>query len=232
MSDFNLASPPESEAQLLRRAEALAGRSLAAVAAELNEAVPVRLLHAKGWVGCLLERALGATATSRSAPDFEALGVELKSLPVDRRGQPLETTFVCTINLLDVGATEWGASRVLRKLRRVLWIPVLAERAIPVGERIIGSPLLWSPSAYEEQQLRWDWEELSGLIGRGELDTVTGHLGEVLQVRPKARNARSRRRACDAEGRVVEVLPRGFYLRPSFTARILRERLALPGGRG
>lgn len=228
----NLASPPESEAELLRRAEALAGRSLGAIAAELNEAVPEGLLRAKGWVGCLLERALGATAKSRATPDFEALGVELKSLPVDRRGQPLETTFVCTINLLDVGATEWASSRVFHKLQRVLWIPVLAERAIPVGERIVGSPLLWSPSAREEQQLRWDWEELAGLIGRGDVDTVTGHLGEVLQVRPKARNARSRRRACDSEGRVVEVLPRGFYLRPSFTARILRERLALPGGRG
>lgn len=224
-----IVSPPGSEAELLRRAEALAGRSLASIAADLNERVPLQLLRAKGWVGCLLERALGATAKSRATPDFESLGVELKSLPVDRRGQPLETTFVCAIDLLDVGATEWRASRVFHKLQRVLWIPVLAERSVAIGARIVGSPVLWSPSEREEHQLRWDWEELAGLIGRGEVDAVTGHLGEVLQVRPKARNARSRRRACDAEGRLVEVLPRGFYLRPSFTARILREHLALPG---
>ncbi len=227
-------SPPSTEIELLARARPLAGLTLGQLAVQLNESVPADLRRAKGWVGVLLERALGATARSKAAPDFEQLGVELKTLPVSRAGVPLETTFVCTIDVLQIGDLEWEHSRVWHKLRRVLWVPVLGERQIPVAERQIGSAVLWSPSPSEQADLRWDWEELAGLIGRGGVDDLTGHLGKYLQVRPKAANSRARRRGVDEHGRDVEVMPRGFYLRTAFTARILRQHLALPSttGRG
>lgn len=222
---------PTSEADLLDRAKGLSGVTLGALAARLGCEVPTDLRRAKGWVGELLERALGATAGSRAAPDFEALGIELKSLPVTPDGRPLETTFVCTIALLDMQDTEWEASRVLAKLRRVLWVPVEGMRQRAVAERRIGAAVLWSPSPEEEQDLRFDWEELSGWIGRGDVESVTGHLGRYLQVRPKARNSRARRRGLDADGAAIATLPRGFYLRTSFTARILAAHFAL-GRRG
>lgn len=175
-----------------------------------------------------MERALGATAASRSAPDFEGIGVELKTLPVDPTGYPCESTFVCTIPLEEVGEIEWPASRVCRKLSRVLWVVVEGAREIPVARRRLGSPLLWSPSPEEEAALRFDWEELAGVIGRGDVESVTGHMGRFLQVRPKAANSRARRRSIDADGRFFATLPRGFYLRPAFTARILKRHFALP----
>jgi DNA mismatch repair protein MutH len=175
-----------------------------------------------------MEAALGATAKSRPTPDFETLGVELKTLPVGAHGQPLETTFVCTIALLDMAAVEWGHSRVLSKLRRVLWVPVEGTRSVPVGQRRIGTALLWSPTVEDEQALRFDWEELAGIIGRGDVESVTGHIGRFLQVRPKARDSRSRRRGMDADGADISALPRGFYLRTSFTARVLSRHFVLP----
>jgi DNA mismatch repair protein MutH len=69
--------------------------------------------------------------------------------------------------------------------------------------------------------LRDDWEQLAEMIARGDVAQVTGHLGKVLQVRPKAASGRSRRRAPDEEGAVQWTMPRGFYLRPAFTAAIL-----------
>lgn len=221
--------PPRSEAELVERAGALAGRTLGALAAELGSDVPADLRRAKGWVGQLVERALGATAGSRDCPDFEHLGIELKTLPVDRRGRPLETTFVCTIPLHQVGEIPWEQSRVRRKLARVLWVPILGERAVAVGERRIGTALLWTPDPEQEDALRRDWEELAGLIGRGDIESITAHLGQFLQVRPKAAHSRVRRRAIDAEGRLTETLPRGFYLRTSFTHAILQRHFALPG---
>lgn len=217
---------PVSEQELLQRARALAGSSLAELAARLGSAVPSDLRRAKGWVGGLMERALGASAGSRAVPDFEALGVELKTLPVTPDGRPVESTFVCTIELTEIGDVEWQHSRVHHKLARVLWLPVEGERSIAVAERRIGSALLWSPSAEDEQLLRADWEELAGLIGRGETERITGHLGQVLQVRPKAASSRSRRLNYDAEGVPYAALPRGFYLRPGFTEAILRRHFA------
>ena len=90
----------------------------------------------------MIERALGATAHGRDAPDFEALGIELKTMPVSRAGKVLETTFVCTIPLHEVGESPWDASRVLRKLSHVLWVPVEGERDIAVPKRRVGSALL------------------------------------------------------------------------------------------
>jgi DNA mismatch repair protein MutH len=217
---------PDTEAELLARASALAGMSLFEAAAQAGQTVPPDLKGHKGWVGCLLEALLGATAGSTDQPDFEALGVELKTIPLRSDGQPLETTFVCSIDLLSVADVEWRDSRVYRKLRRVLWFPVHAERHIPIGERRLGAPFLWSPTPEQEASLRWDWEELAGMIGRGNIDEVTGHFGTSLQVRPKAAHSRVRRRGLDADGCSISVLPRGFYLRPSFTARIIRDVFA------
>src|SRR5512139_646420 len=136
-------SPPASEAELLARAGALAGRALADVAAEYGVAVPPDLRRAKGFVGGLVERALGATAKSRAAPDFEAIGVELKTLPIGRDRVPCESTFVCTIDLVRIADADWDTSVVRHKLSRVLWMPVEGDRAIPVAARRLGTPLLW-----------------------------------------------------------------------------------------
>lgn len=222
------AEPPESEVELLARARALSGMTLAELASRLHAPVPADLRRAKGWVGGLVERALGATAGSRARPDFDALGVELKTLPVDRRGRPCESTFVCTIALDEVGDVEWQDSRVHLKLHRVLWLPIEGERMIAVADRRIGAALLWTPDAEEERLLRFDWEELAGLIGAGQIDRIDGRIGRCLQVRPKARDSHARRRAIGSDGVPFETLPRGFYLRASFTASILKKHYRIP----
>ncbi len=218
---------PQSESELLARARLLAGDTLGSLAKRLETVAPADLRRHKGFVGELVERALGAVQRSRSGPDFPELGVELKTLPVDARGQPLESTFVCTLPLGRVGDLEWQDSPVRHKLSRVLWVPVEGQRELAVSARRIGEPLLWSPTAEQEDELRHDWDELSGLVGRGRVEEITGHLGRSLQVRPKAANG-SVRRATFALGDGMSLeLPRGFYLRATFTARIVREHYAV-----
>ncbi len=219
---------PRSELELLDRARALAGRTLGALARAHGQEPPPDLRRAKGFAGQLLERALGARAASRAQPDFAALGVELKTLPVDRSGKPCESTFVCTIALASIADVEWPDSLVKKKLARVLWIPIDGDRKLAPAERRIGEPLLWSPDPEEEAALRFDYEELAGTIGRGDVEAVTGHLGRYLQVRPKARDSRARRRGTDVDGASFATLPRGFYLRACFTARLLEKHYCLP----
>jgi len=186
---------------------------------------PHDLRRHKGWVGQLFERLLGADASSRDEPDFTALGVELKSLPVTEDGRPVESTFVCTVPLGELEAVPWETSRVRRKLARVLWVPFEGDPAIAVPMRRVGAPFLWSPSSLEEMALRDDWEELGGIIGAGGVESLSARVGRYLQVRPKAANARSRRRAIDDEGLILSTLPKGFYLRTRFTAAVLAANL-------
>lgn len=220
------AEPPDSEAELLRRARTLAGVSLGEIAGQFDAVVPDSLVRAKGWVGMLVEKALGASAGSRSEPDFPELGIELKTLPIDASGMPSESTFVCTVELSRIPEIEWDESRVKKKLERVLWFPVQADRQVPMAERRLGEPLLWSPAPEEEAALRFDWEELAGRIACFGTESVTAHLGQFLQVRPKAAHSRVRTRVVDGAGAPYAANPRGFYLRTAFTHALLRKHYA------
>lgn len=213
---------PHDERELLERAQILAGKSLSVVARELGRRIPRNLMGHKGWAGELLESALGASAGSAPKPDFPALGVELKTIPVSRDGRPRESTYVCIVPLIDNVGALWETSLVHRKLRRVLWVPIEADPSIPLPARRIGTALLWSPSPQQDLRLKHDWEELMDLICMGELDQLRAHRGDCLQVRPKAANGRSLTAAIGQAGERMQTLPRGFYLRPSFTAAILR----------
>src|SRR5690606_17685241 len=100
-------------------------------------AVPENLRRNKGRVGQLLEAALGASAGSQALQDFPELGVELKTIPPDANGKPLETTLVCTTPLLDVNQLTWETSNVRNKLQCVLGIPLDGRRDVPLAERCI-----------------------------------------------------------------------------------------------
>ncbi|MFA7619679.1 MAG: DNA mismatch repair endonuclease MutH [Thiohalomonadaceae bacterium] len=219
--------PPADERELLHRARALAGRSLRDIAHEARMAVPPDLRRNKGWVGELMEIVLGASSSSLPQPDFPHLGIELKTLPVDARGRPRESTYVCTVPLDEAVGETWEDSWVRRKLARVLWLPVQADPATPLAERRVGGALLWSPDAHEEARLRRDYDELMDFVYTGALDRVTARFGEVMQIRPKAPHARARRRALGVDGARVLANPRGFYLRASFTAAILERHYAI-----
>ena len=223
----NAVPPPQSEQELLQRARNLAGLSLQQIADQLGREVPHDLRHHKGWVGQLLEAALGATAASAAVPDFEAIGVELKSLPVDARGLPRESTYVCTVPLEAVGE-QWENCWLRRKLARVLWLPIEAERSIALPQRRVGTALLWSPDTEEELLLRRDWEELMDQVLLGGLEQISARHGEVLQIRPKAADSRALRHAVGSDGERILTNPRGFYLRAGFTAAILRRHFVLP----
>lgn len=213
--------PPENEQQLLARAQALAGFNLGELAARAQVSIPKDLKRDKGWVGMLLELYLGAMAGSKPEQDFPELGIELKTIPVDAAGNPLETTFVCVAPLTGNSGVTWENSHVRHKLSRVLWIPVEGERQIPLAQRRVGSPLLWQPNQEETETLRRDWEELMDLIVLGQVERITARHGEVLQLRPKAANNKALTEAIGEQGQPILTLPRGFYLKKNFTRALL-----------
>lgn len=213
---------PATLAALLERAAALGGVTLGHLAGRSGVAVPRDQRRHKGWVGRVVEDALGAESGSLPRPDFPELGVEVKTLPVNARGRPRESTFVC-VAPTDGRAQAWPDSPVRAKLACVLWVPVEADNAIPMADRRIGTPFLWRPTVAEESQLRGDWEEIMDMITLGRLDQISARHGRWLQLRPKAANAGALTGTFDADGRPATTLPRGFYLRAAFTAHLLAQ---------
>lgn len=218
---------PCSTADLLNTCQQIAGLTLGQLAADLHIAVPANLNRDKGWVGQLMERALGATAGSQALPDFPDLGIELKTLPINQLGKPLESTYVCLAPLTGVIGQQWQDSWVCRKLSHVLWLPILAERHIPLAQRVIGQGFLWQPSLEQQALLQQDWEELMELISLGGIAKIRGAHGKVLQLRPKGADSKALTRAVGANGEPIHTLPRGFYLKSHFTEAILQQHFQL-----
>ena len=218
---------PKNEKELLTRAQNLAGMSLGEIAAAINVEVPKDLKREKGWIGLLLEQVLGASAGSRPEPDFPHLGIELKSLPINAHGKPLETTFVCVAPLTGLVGAQWQTSHIRNKLARVLWIPVISERSIAIADRMVGTAFIWSPSPEEEQLLALDWQELTDMIVLGNVENIHGKHGQVLQLRPKAANSSVKTQAFNRHGQPFMTLPRGFYLKTTFTQVLLNKHLRI-----
>ncbi len=226
---------PSSEQELLERVQSLAGLTLAEVANDAGIKIPKDLKRNKGWMGLLLEHVLGASASSRPEPDFPHLGIELKTLPINSLGKPLETTFVSLAPLIGLVGINWKNSWVRKKLSRVLWVPIICvnpnnntdEKSIPLAQRQIGSAFIWSPSLEEEQLLAMDWQELIDMIALGEVEKIHGKYGQVLQLRPKAANSKAKTQAFDRHGKPFMTLPRGFYLKTPFTQMLLNKHLRI-----
>ncbi|HEY5146182.1 MAG TPA: MutH/Sau3AI family endonuclease, partial [Polyangiaceae bacterium] len=218
-------SPPRDADELVGRARALDGVSIDELARLSGVRVDGAPVSTKGKMGELLERVLGATGGSVATWDFPELAIELKTIPVDARGVPSESTFVCAVSLLDAERAEWETSWARAKLSRVLWVPVTGD----VGsERRVGSARLWSPSAEQEGILQGDFEEIFGRIAASGIEDISARVGRWLQLRPKAAHGGVRTRAPGGDEGDVATVPRGFYLRARFTGAILRDPLALP----
>ena len=217
-------NPPASLDDLMQRVVQIAGFSLGELASQAGLKAPANLRRHKGWVGQLIELWLGAEAGSQQTQDFAQLGVELKTLPVDENGSPLETTYVCYAHLTGIAGLNWQQSNVRNKLSRVLWIPVQGSRDIPPALRVVGSGFLWQPNNDEEQALRSDWEEIMDFISLGQVEKLTARQGEVMQIRPKAADGRALTDAIGPDGSIIQTRPRGFYLKKSFTKAILQRQ--------
>jgi DNA mismatch repair protein MutH len=218
--------PPSSENDLMERAVQLAGKTLRDLSIEWNQTLPDSLTYAKGWIGQLLEKALGAQAGNLDQPDFIDLGIELKTLPVNRQGQPSESTFVCSL-AIPLCENAWLQSRVWRKLSRVLWIPIEVLPDKNLGMRRIGMPLLWSPSPAVARILQQDWEELMEMMTLGHFENLDAHKGQYLQIRPKAPNSKTLIKVVSHSGEIISTVPKGYYLRAELTKRILHEHYLL-----
>ncbi len=216
-----MVAPPQTTLELLARCDNIAGHSLQELAEFAGIKMAKDLTTDKGWVGQLIEWHLGASAGNKPEQDFKHLGIELKTIPIDRLGKVLETTFVCSTPLLNTINLTWENSNICNKLSKVLWVPVQGERHIELSQRIVGNGFLWTANSEQTQLLKNDWNELMEKIALGEIELLSARDGQAVQLRPKAANGQCLTDAYGKNGKLIKVRPRGFYLKKNFTQSII-----------
>lgn len=211
---------PKSTEELIIRANKLARKNIGDIANNYHINLPNKLNVKKGIIGQVLEIALGASAGNKPIPDFPNLGIELKTIPVDEKNIPLETTYICTAPI-PFKESVFENSIVYKKMSKVLWFPYTVKKNDHVKNYVLSSPVLWSPNSNEYNQLKNDWEELADMLGLGQFASISSHIGKAMQLRPKAANKKQTICVLDENNELVNIVPKGFYLRKTFTQNII-----------
>jgi len=216
---MKILASPDSIDELLIRCRAICGCSVVDLANYIGLPVPKNLKTAKGWVGRVIEYALGADCNNKAAPDFSKLGIELKTVPVNAKMRPLESTYVCTAPITKQ-LSKFENSVVWCKLAHVLWVPIVVT-GNTIADRTVGMSLLWQPKASLKSILQSDWEDIQEYLACGLVDKLTARVGNYLHIRPKAASSAVLIPWLTLDGDYQYTTPKGFYIRTTLTKSIL-----------
>ncbi len=216
---------PQNFEELILRLNTIVGKSIETLAKNYSLTVPVSPLHGKGFVGELMEICLGATAKNKSIPDFPDLDLELKTLPVDSSLKPLESTFITYAPLDNIRFLTFERSSLYAKLKRMLFVVILATRELNYAERKVLGYFFYTPEPQDLSQIKGDYEEIYEQITTGNIEQISAKYGTIVQLRPKCSNGRDLTRCIGPDGKNILTRPRGFYLRRTFTAELIERYL-------
>lgn len=196
------------------------------------------ILKNKGAVGQVLERIIGISNSSRLR-DFE--DGELKTNKARWGGEPAETMGIMVINqqidrLLEPHPFE--SSRLFKKIRNVLFVPVYYARDIPRDEWIFLPPIHCDLASDEFQSvcniLRSDYDHILAELRRR---IKSGHNldrqidGRYIQIRNKdSKDSWGEYHPIYSRvaGRYISDRNFGFYYKKDFMRRLQRESSRYP----
>ncbi len=219
-------SEPSTFEELTENLKRIVGHSIAELAKDMNLPLPISPLHGKGFTGELIEKCLGASAQNLPIPDFPKLGVELKTIPVDDELKPLESMFLCYAPISDIRHLSFENSSLYTKIKRMLFVLVSASRDKDYVDRYVVGYFFYAPTPEEIEIIRNDFNEIYELIKTGNIDKVNARLGSIIQMRPKAANGRALTECVGPTGEIIKTRPRGFYMRRSFSERLIAQHLS------
>ncbi|QJC29259.1 MutH/Sau3AI family endonuclease [Enterobacteriaceae endosymbiont of Plateumaris rustica] len=213
-----------SEKILFLRASLIIGHSLNDIAKWLNyNNIPLNLNKDKGWIGKLIELCLlGIQQKNIFNQDIPQIGIEIKTIPIDEKGNTINNTFICSFPLINKNILIWKKSKLYNKLSKILWIPIITKsKNTPIGMRIIGNPIIWTPSKRDYKKIYNDWIELMKLLISGNIDYINHYNGTILLVKTKS-NKNKLIEIINQDNKIILTTPRAFYLKKKFTKTLLK----------
>ncbi|QJC28370.1 MutH/Sau3AI family endonuclease [Enterobacteriaceae endosymbiont of Plateumaris braccata] len=207
-----------NEEILFLRATLMTGYCLSNIAEWLNLHIPINLNKDKGWIGKLIELyLLGSQQKNIFNQDIPQIGIEIKTIPINEKGNTINNTFICSLPLKNKNFIIWEKSKLYNKLSKILWIPIITKNEnVPFEMRVIGNPILWKPSKENYKNLYKDWLELMKLLVSGKIEYMNYYNGTILLVKTKS-NKNKLIKTINENNEIILTTPRAFYLKKKFT---------------
>src|SRR4029079_6817419 len=96
--------------------------------------------------------------------DFERFGVELKTVPIDSRDRPVESTSFPSFIHEELQYETWPDSDLLGRLNRILFVPIRRSKGQDQGEGVVQKAFFWSPPEADLVGISGEWERYRQLI--------------------------------------------------------------------
>ncbi len=176
-------------------------------------------VYTKGSVGRYVETYFGIEANSDAGPDFASAGVELKTVPLQRRGRGLaakERTFITAIDYRTVVDQPFEGSPLDLKSQHTLYVFYEWERGVPIERFQLLGVLLHERDELDELMLREAHGHVQTMVSQGLAHEISE--GDTWGVGAATK---------DAGGKWVEqpyssepVRRRAFAYKPPYTTRL------------
>lgn len=195
--------------EAIRRLKELEGQDLRKLADKHNVTVWKEGKLNKGWAGHTIERYLGLPLNSSQSPNFGSW--ELKIVPLKRlkNGKITikETMAITMIDPVNVLQKKFEESHLLTKLNKIVVCARMFESKEEKSSKLVKVSTfdLNDPTIYK--QVKADYDLVRATLKNEGFETLTGHMGVLVQPRTKGAGHGSTSRA--------------FYARTAFVAHIL-----------
>ena len=215
MTDEHLPYDPTDKQSIIVYAQKLQGKTLRE-ATGLGHIQPPS--KRRGSLGNAVEQYyFRYAANSDSRPDFDQVGLELKTTPLKagRNGQLVakERLVLSQIDYEEVVTEEFESSRMLRKSADILLMSYLWEPdKDPLDYRFVLVDEMHIPRE-DLAQIRTDWETVVAKVRSGHAEDISGADTLYLEACTKAADSSQRRRQPFSE---VPAKPRAWALKASY----------------
>ena len=152
-------------------------------------------------------------------PELEALGVEVKTIPLGPNAEPYEAMSFPAFDHREMADEEWEDSELLSRVQNMLLIPLYREtRGVELLEQRVCKPFQWSPDREQLTGIRLEWERYRDLVAQGRADELHGESDtRFIHVRTHGRDGDDQ---VEAPGGLV-VAKKSFWLNREFVRELV-----------
>lgn len=210
---------PNDRESLLKYASKLRGKTLGEVCDEIYFRYSSKN---KGSFGSILESGYFMIDNNNEhEPDFEDLGIELKTTPLVKATKtdyrPKERMSLSNINYMTL-LTEGIDGSLLHKNNELLVIFYLDDGKSDIKNQKIVDSILWKFPEEDMRIIKNDWERIADMVRQGRAHELSGRLTFYLEAAPKGPGkGRGMRRQPHSD---VSAKPRAFALKPRYVGSI------------
>ena len=216
IANLGLEQPDLLEETVLERLRNLSGRTVGDVARDLD----LPLSGGKGFAGGVIRVAAGARSARSRLEEFEKLGLTLKTVRVNRLGEPNEAMSFPAFRYKELADEEWEDSTFLSQIEGgLMLVPMVGQtKSTTVEACVIASPVLWRPASQELAIASEEWAMYRDLIRDGQANRLPGGAEtRIIHVRPHARDASD----TDSAPGVGNLPKKSFWLNRGFVASLI-----------